>query len=167
MHVTNEGIYLTFTTLAPNGAVKIFRMQRINGAENCIKKRRRRRQKLQRLPVSAWITFSDQLKGDIGLLSRNLWSDVFENGDFLGQNEIRHIAVSSWFPNTPDFLHQGKWKVLPVKVDDGHGQHSQLQFCSSSPNSNSLRESLKDGVGIGSITHDARGIEIRMLDVEH
>lgn len=140
-------------------------------------KRRRRRRRADRQPVSAWLAFTENIKGDIGVLSDDLYSDLFNHHSSRDQLDhesttILHVAISQWSPLSSDLTIDAKWTILPVTAQDPDvDESSRLPSSSIRFPASSLalqwhsptclaKPSVKD------VCKGRQGFEIRVLDVE-
>lgn len=133
------------------------------------KKRRRRRTKRQ--PTSAWLTFSEKIKEDVGLISNDLCIDLFHGsiaeGD--GVSNIRYVAISAWTASSSNILSGESWTILPVLP--GEKNHfelppSTIAFPPSSLALQSFAKALQFNPAARSNSKSKKGIEIYILDVE-
>lgn len=81
------------------------------------KRRRRRRRQQDRLPVSASLLLDARMDSDVGLLSHDLYHDIFA-GDMKNRDagSVRHIGIVPWLPESVAASENASWTVLPVKV---------------------------------------------------
>ncbi|EKD21002.1 uncharacterized protein L3040_004620 [Drepanopeziza brunnea f. sp. 'multigermtubi'] len=132
------------------------------------RKRKRRRQ--DKSAISARLVLDDHVKGDVGILSEDLFADLFpglahaletSNGA-SNAPEFHHVAISPWGPSTSveDFT----WTVLPVRPSSALA-HSTVQFSPSSLALQSFAEALQKVAPSKLSSHSRSGIEIRILDV--
>lgn len=139
--------------------------------------KRRRRRRLIRSPISARIRLSDDLKGEVGRISDDLYNDLFRHqfpppGPTLGAPNIRYIAVTPWASSSPDNVADEIWSILPVISQEAADPDAarlppySVFFSASSPTLRNLNSTLQASpIVTGNITGKA-GIEIRVLDVE-
>lgn len=138
------------------------------------KKRRRRR--LTRSPISAWIQLSDGLKGEVGRISDDLYTDLFRyvsplTRSTLGASEVRYIAVTPWTSRSEDPVVDEVWGILPVLPQEAANPRvarlppSTIIFSATSPNLHRFSENLRSGVVARNI-HGKSGFEVLVLDVE-
>lgn len=81
-------------------------------------KKRRRRRKDERSPLSATLVPDTDLRGEEGLLSANLYEQLFpwaEDGD-LTTTKVLHVAISPWISQRSQPYHELHWTILPVTV---------------------------------------------------
>ncbi|KAK0848933.1 peroxisomal assembly protein [Friedmanniomyces endolithicus] len=75
-----------------------------------LKRKRRRRQ--DKPPISAHLFIYSSLKGDVGVLSEDLWLDLFPR--HTAQDGKVHAALSPWSPN-PSVI-DSNWAILPFRT---------------------------------------------------
>jgi peroxin-6 len=57
------------------------------------KKRRRRRRRQDKPPVAARLVLDDQIKGDVGFLSEDLFHELFPHGELTMTTECRSTGT--------------------------------------------------------------------------
>ncbi|KAG4439588.1 peroxisomal assembly protein [Cadophora sp. M221] len=132
------------------------------------RKRKRRRQ--DKSAISARLVLDDHVKGDVGILSEDLFADLFpaiaqalENGNGTSNSpEFHHVAISPWGPSTS--VEDSTWTVVPVRPSSALA-HSTVQFSPSSLALQSFAEALQKVAPSKISSHSRSGIEIRILDV--
>jgi len=140
-------------------------------------KRRRRRRKADRQPISAWLAFTENIKGDIGVLSDDLYSDLFNrhpSRDELdhGSSTLLHVAISPWSPLSPDLAIDAKWTILPVTAQNPDVDEasrlppSSIRFSASSLALQSYSQTFLANPSVRGVFKGRQGFEIRALDVE-
>ena len=140
-------------------------------------KRRRRRRRVDRQAISGWLTLSESVKGDVGVLSDDLYADLFSHTSSYDeanhQNSIvRYIAISPWSEISPVYTENAKWTILPVSTPsheiEGATQlpPSSIRFPASSPALRSFAEALPAYTLSKGNVKGKQGLEIRILDVE-
>lgn len=137
-------------------------------------RKKRQRRRAHRQPLSAWLTFSEKIKGDVGLISDDLSIDLFygsiAEGD--GSSNIRYVAISAWTVSPYNVLSGESWTILPV-LQQSHGDenHSELPpstivFPPSSLALQSFAKAPQFNPVARSNSKGKQGIEIYILDVE-
>ncbi|GKT41860.1 peroxisomal biogenesis factor 6 [Colletotrichum spaethianum] len=130
------------------------------------KRSRRRRQ--DKPAIAARLILDDHdVRGDVGILSEDLFTDLFPHLRDVpsredGSEAIRHVAIAPWEP-TPSPT-ETAWTVVPV-VKSSALKHSTVQF---SPSSLSLQNfaTILQQVAPSKLSSNSRsGIEIQILDV--
>lgn len=138
------------------------------------KKRRRRR--LTRLPISAWIKLSEGLKGEVGWISDDLYTSLFRSeskptGSNLGDPNIRYIAITPWASRSEDPVADEAWSILPVATQEAADSKaarlppSTVIFSATSPILRNFAETLRSSVVAGNISGKL-GFEVLVIDVE-
>ncbi|EMD62976.1 hypothetical protein GGP41_005012 [Bipolaris sorokiniana] len=147
-----------------------------NGSQNPRKRRRRRR--LDRPPVSARLLLDDRIKGEVGVLSEDLFNDLFPasksknaetNGDTPDSDRIRHVAITPWLPSSVVASNNIPWTIFPVrpaeKTENGTARpHSSLHIPASSLALQSFSQVLQTVAPNRAQRRDAP-IEVRIYDV--
>ncbi|KAH7354850.1 hypothetical protein BKA65DRAFT_604941 [Rhexocercosporidium sp. MPI-PUGE-AT-0058] len=132
------------------------------------RKRKRRRQ--DKSATSARLVLDDHVKGDVGILSEDLFADLFPAIAHALENsngpstlpEFHHVAISPWGPSTS--VEDSSWTVVPVRPSSALA-HSTVQFSPSSLALQSFAEALQKVAPSKISSHSRSGIEIRILDV--
>ena len=138
------------------------------------KKRRRRR--LTRPPISAWVKLSEGLKGEIGRISSDLYSTLFRyestpKEPTPGAPDIRYIAITPWTSRSKDPVADEVWSILPVVAPEGVDSKaaklppSTIIFSATSPSLRNFVETLRSSVVAGNISGNS-GFEVLVIDVE-
>ena len=136
------------------------------------RKRRRRRRRLDRPPISAKLVLDNHGKDDVGLLSLDLFNELYSpsgaDGQLDGeQDAFRYAAIAPWAPLPLPLIEDIPWTILPVRVQDvqGDGERSQstLRLSASSSLMQSFTKTLQDG---NSILNIKSSLEILILDVQ-
>ncbi|KAI9838589.1 MAG: hypothetical protein M1819_004901 [Sarea resinae] len=140
------------------------------------KRRRRRRQ--DRPAISARFLLDERMKGDVGLLSHDLFTELFPGAKESEGNVnrkgsrtdlVRHVAISPWFPIALGRTEDTPWTILPVKPHTEEETPSiapcTLIYPAASPTLQSFAQALRSisPTKIPSRPHES--IEIRILDV--
>ena len=130
---------------------------------------KRRRRRLQRSPISGRLLVDDHGTGDVGMISEDLFSDLFgrhyrqnsghENGDTY------YVAVAQWRPLSTTQLEDSRWSILPViaQTEDTDLAASSLRFPASSP---ALQGFLADIHSTENTLNSRSALEILVLDVQ-
>ncbi|KAF1832379.1 peroxin 6 [Decorospora gaudefroyi] len=117
-------------------------------------RKRRRRRRLDRPPISARLLLDDGIKGEVGVLSEHLFNDLFPGsrsrsagmasecieGEGQDSDRVRHVAITPWLPSSVVASQSTPWTILPVrpaakseKSENGATRpHSCLQIATSS-----------------------------------
>ncbi|CAK7265553.1 peroxisomal assembly protein [Sporothrix epigloea] len=154
--------------------------------------RRRRRRRLDKPPVNARLVLDDHVRGDVGILSEDLFADLFphlyrqeqqqkDSTDGFGaalaratssstattssivEPEIYHVAMAPWAPSVS--VESAEWTIVPVAKSSALAP-STVQFSPSSLALQSFAAILQQVAPSKFASHNRRGIEILLLDVE-
>ncbi|KAF2088095.1 peroxisomal biogenesis factor 6 [Saccharata proteae CBS 121410] len=139
-----------------------------------LRKRRRRRRRQDRPAISAHLLLDDRIKGEVGVLSEDLFADLFpasrtapDDAD-SSQPRIHHVAITPWMPSTLSSPATATWTVLPVRAPTkteaaAPRSHSSLQYPASSLALQLFANALQAATPYRQQRRDAP-IEIRILD---
>lgn len=159
-----------------------------NGASRGLRVKRRRQDKPA---ISARLILDDHIKGDVGIVSDDLFADLFpqfrdskcsvvmlhrsnpcrRNGSLMyrdsgsedeHQTQIYNVAMSPWAPNAAPA--DTAWSIVPV-TRSSTLSHSTIQFSPSSPALQSFAVTLQEVAPSKLSSHSRSGIEILVLDV--
>ncbi|KAF2964291.1 hypothetical protein GQX73_g9266 [Xylaria multiplex] len=129
--------------------------------------RRRRRQ--DKPPITARLILDDHVKGDVGILSDDLFADLFPHlqheSDEIDQNytvQVHHVAIAPWTPNASP--QRTNWSVVPVTKSTALA-HSTIQFSPSSLALQTFATTLRQIAPSKLSSHSRTGIEIHILDI--
>ncbi|POR34524.1 Peroxisomal biogenesis factor 6 [Tolypocladium paradoxum] len=129
-------------------------------------KKQRRRRRQDKPAICARLVLDDHIKGDVGILSEDLFADLFPHLRDSSEDEqpaqIHHVAVSPWVPNATSS--DTAWSIVPV-VRSAALAHSTVQFSPSSPALQSFAVTLQQVAPSKLSSHSRSGIEILVLDV--
>lgn len=111
------------------------------------------------------------MKGEIGVLSDDLFTDLFPglNREPAGQqNCVYHVAITPWLPSSVVAPHSTTWTILPVQVAEKNDTstarpHSSLQFPAASLALQSFVHTLHS-VSPNKVQKRDAPIEIRIFD---
>ncbi|KLU87695.1 peroxisomal biogenesis factor 6 [Magnaporthiopsis poae ATCC 64411] len=129
----------------------------------CRKRRRRRRE--DKLPISARLALDDHLRSDVGILSEDLFADLFPHLRNQPQDlgEVHYVAIAPWMPDaSPETT---DWTIVPVTKSTALS-HSTVQF---SPSDSSLvlqnfATTLERVAPSKLSSHSRSGIDILVVD---
>ncbi|KAG0648024.1 Peroxin-6 [Hyphodiscus hymeniophilus] len=131
------------------------------------RKRKRRRQ--DKSAITARLVLDDHVRGDVGILSEDLFADLFpglaqahQDGNASPTPEFHYVAISPWGPST--LVEDSTWTVVPVTPSTALA-HSTVQFSPSSLALQGFAEALQKTAPSKISSHSRSGIEIRILDV--
>ena len=134
--------------------------------------RKRKRRRADRPPISAWLTSSQQIKGDVGKISRDLYIELFRHKPAEGPRSLLYIAITPRTPLSSNLVENASWTVLPIQAhadsvegSDGLGP-SSIQFSATSLVLHTFAETLQ-ATSVGKdIVKSKPGVEVWMLEVE-
>ena len=142
-------------------------------------KRRRRRRRSDFTPIPGSLILSENIKGDVGVLSDDLWANLcnYASSDVgvkYRNSDVRYIAVSPWTKILQQHVTDAKWTLLPVRAQKQDSEtatrlsssSSSLRFPASSPALRSFAEALDASPILKGDAKGERGFKIQMLDVE-
>ncbi|KAI0383943.1 peroxisomal biogenesis factor 6 [Hypomontagnella monticulosa] len=138
-------------------------------SRDAIAHRKRRRRRQDKPAISARLVLDNHVKGDIGILSDDLFVDLFpqlqeDSGDGeTGQiPDIHHVAIAPWTPSSSP--QRTNWTVVPIAKSTALA-HSTVQFSPSSLALQSFATTLQQVAPSKLSSHSRSGIEILVLDV--
>ncbi|KAK8083293.1 peroxisomal biogenesis factor 6 [Apiospora saccharicola] len=134
-------------------------------------KRRCRRRRKDKSPITARLVLDEQVKGDIGIVSDDLFADLFphllqeqdpEQISSPTVPDIYHVALAPWSPNaTPS---ETNWTIVTV-LKSTVLAHSTIQFSPSSLALQNFATTLQQVAPSKLSSHSRHGIEVLVLDV--
>lgn len=138
------------------------------------RKVQRRRRRVDRSPISAKLILDEHGKGDIGLVSAELFSELYGRSVIESEPEhtdcqIKYAAITHWTPDAPHLVEDTSWMVIPVKSEGTRNgptnvpSHSRIRFPPSSLSFQRFVKSFPDSNGF---TTAKLGFEILVLDVQ-
>ncbi|KAM7207684.1 hypothetical protein V8F20_001951 [Naviculisporaceae sp. PSN 640] len=130
------------------------------------RKRRPRRRRQDKPPLTARLVIDDHVKTDVGIVSEDLFADLFPNLQTSeGQDtapESVHIAIAPWTPaHSPDSTN---WAIVPVTKSSTLARGT-VQFSASSLSLQSFAANLQKVAPSRLASQSRNGIEILVLDV--
>lgn len=138
---------------------------------NPLAQRRRRRRRRQDKPsIPARLVLDDHVKGDVGILSDDLFADLFPHllqreNDEINSNqapELHHVAIAPWTPDAN--VLRTSWTIVPILKSTALA-HSTLQFSPSSLALQNFATTLQQIAPSKLSSHSRSGIEIHVIDV--
>ncbi|KAI1941875.1 peroxisomal assembly protein [Ophidiomyces ophidiicola] len=132
------------------------------------------RRPVSKKPLSARLVLDHRIKGDIGVVSDDLVSDLFPHINLPDSDsipDILYVAVTPWIPRLPA-IEDVSWTIIPLRLQSSDKLKSSLTIAPSSVHfpatGNSIQafiEALQavDPSRNSLLAH--RGIEIYVLDV--
>ncbi|KAI8226515.1 Peroxisomal biogenesis factor 6 [Colletotrichum sp. SAR 10_96] len=130
--------------------------------------RRTRRRRQDKPSLSARLILDDhEVRGDIGILSEDLFADLFPHlrdapSREDGSEDIHHVAIAPWEPNPSPT--ETAWTVVPV-TKSSTMKPSTVQFSPSSLSLQNFATILQQVAPSKLSSHSRSGIEIQILDV--
>ncbi|CAK7205523.1 peroxisomal assembly protein [Sporothrix eucalyptigena] len=157
-----------------------------------LRRRRRRRRRLDKPPANARLVLDDHVRGDVGILSEDLFADLFPhlyqqeqqqkdgaNGfgaalaratpsstaatSSIAELDVYHVAMAPWTPNAT--AESTDWTIVPVAKSSALAP-STVQFSPSSLALQNFAAILQQVAPSKFSGHSRRGIEVLLLDVE-
>ncbi|KAH7326361.1 P-loop containing nucleoside triphosphate hydrolase protein [Stachybotrys elegans] len=130
------------------------------------RKKRRLRRRQDKPAITARLVLDDHIKGDVGMLSEDLFADLFphlrhDTNDELS-SDIHYVALAPWTPNSSPT--DTTWSILPV-MTSGNLSPSTLRFSPSSSALQSFAATLQQVAPSKLSSHSRSGIEVLVLDV--
>ncbi|KAK2764468.1 peroxisomal assembly protein [Arachnomyces sp. PD_36] len=133
--------------------------------------KRNRKNLRSKSPLSARLVLDHHLRGDLGVLSDDLVTDLFPGLDYLEKEEsVLHVAISPSSPHTSN-IDDLPWTIIPVRVQSTERSQSApvaqstVQFPASATSLQSFAKSLQALDPTRNSIQSQRAIEIRILDV--
>ncbi|KAL1878695.1 peroxisomal assembly protein [Diaporthe australafricana] len=133
-------------------------------------RKRKRRRRHDKPAIAARLVLDDHVKGDVGILSEDLFAELFPHLNHEIQHgqdgplvpDVLHVALAPWAPNaSPETTN---WTIVPVTQSSALA-HSTLQFSPSSLALQSFATTLQQVAPSKLSSHSRSGIEILVLDV--
>ena len=135
-------------------------------------RKRKRRRRADTLPVAACLLPSEQIKGNVGKISRDLYINLFYHEPAEESNPLLYIAVTPWTPSSPDLVEDGSWTILPVQAYGTRAEEkncpspSSVQFPATSPALQTFADALQATSAGKERAKGKVGIEIWVVEVE-
>ncbi|KAK4453325.1 hypothetical protein QBC34DRAFT_395299 [Podospora aff. communis PSN243] len=145
-------------------------MSGTNGSTVVARRKRVRRRRQDKSAITARLVLDEHVKTDVGIISEDLFADLFPALQHTGDAEddktnvpgVAHVAIAPWAPNhSPEAT---TWAVVPVTRSSALA-HSTVQFSPSSLALQSFAANLKQVAPSRLSTQSRSGIEILILDV--
>ncbi|KAJ9157524.1 Peroxisomal biogenesis factor 6 [Pleurostoma richardsiae] len=140
------------------------------GSVDLSHRKRKRRRRQDKPAIAARLVLDDHVKGDVGILSEDLFADLFPNlqtdpardDEPVALPDIVHVAIAPWAPNPSS--DSTNWTIVPVTKSTALA-HSTVQFSPSSLALQSFATYLQQVAPSKLSSHSRSGIEILVLDV--
>ncbi|KAK5150600.1 hypothetical protein LTR04_006781, partial [Oleoguttula sp. CCFEE 6159] len=99
--------------------------------------RKRKRRRPDRPPISASLLLDTRIKGEVGFVSEDLFTDLFPGQkppSVTDENEALHyVAVTPWTPSSLTSIPNSAWTLLPVRpIHNGTAERTSLSLAHSS-----------------------------------
>ena len=132
--------------------------------------RKRKRRRADTPPISAYLTLSEQIKGNVGNISRNLYTHLFRHEPAEDAPSLHYLAVTPCTPLSLDPVEDASWTILPVQAratsaEDGLGPLS-IFFPAASLALQTFAEALQATSAGKDAVKGKPGVEVRILEVE-
>ncbi|KAK6864959.1 peroxisomal biogenesis factor 6 [Apiospora arundinis] len=133
-------------------------------------RRRQRRRRQDKPSITARLVLDEEVKGDVGIVSDDLFADLFphllheKNSEHESNSvpDIHHVAIAPWAPNaTPA---ETNWTIVPI-LKSNDLAHSTIQFSPSSLALQNFATTLQQVAPSKLSSHSRHGIEVLVLDV--
>ena len=134
--------------------------------------RKKKRRRADRPPISSWLKPSEQIKGNIGKISRDLYTELFRHEPTGEPPSLRYIAIAPRTPFSSDLVENASWTLLPIQAQTGSTEGSDglgpssLQFSATSLVLQTFVEALQAASVRKDIAKSKSGVEVWMLEVE-
>jgi len=133
-------------------------------------RRRRRRRRQDKAAISARLVLDGHIKGDVGILSDDLFADLFPHlredeaadSGTTDTSDVYHVAIAPWTPTSSP--QHSNWTIVPI-VKSSALAHSTIQFSPSSIALQSFATTLQRIAPSKLSSHSRSGIEVYVLDV--
>ena len=138
-------------------------------------RKRKRRRRADRAPLSGWLQPVDHLKGNVGVIASEFFDTLFEDttprqDQGARTDEIGYIAVTPWSLPSQNLVSRANWNLLPVRPQTVKEEEalkldlSSIQVPATSLALQSFARALHiDAVGKGK---GRPGIMVGVLEVE-
>ncbi len=148
-----------------------------NDQTNLYHRKKRRRRRPDRPAISGWLVLEEQLKDDVGILSHDLYTELFPGlqADLVTQKEdedrLNFVAISPWSPPWTTSTQDGSWTIIPVRCaarpsgESNYVAHSTVQLPSSSKALQYFLQSPRAVAPIRVANRSRLGFEVMVLDV--
>ncbi|KAL9579406.1 MAG: hypothetical protein Q9212_005128 [Teloschistes hypoglaucus] len=140
-------------------------------------KKRRRRRRIDRVPLPATLLPDPHLRHEEALLSNTLYDRLFPGQrptreEQASQPVIQYIAVSPWAPEGQDAYRTHPWTILPIKSsksvaeDEETAEAPTIRYSASSPTLRLFLGNVHSNVASRNHAGGKLGTRILVLDVE-
>ncbi|KAL9045697.1 MAG: hypothetical protein Q9214_001304 [Letrouitia sp. 1 TL-2023] len=139
-------------------------------------KKRRRRRKIDRPPVTSNLISDQQLRGEVGILSADLFNHLFPQlftwASPQSENDLRYVAVTPCSPALSDVLTDESWVILPVRCQKSGGDiergalKQDLRLPAKSDTLQAIERIIGRDEALSVAPKSEVGLKILILDVE-
>ncbi|KAI4160360.1 MAG: hypothetical protein LQ342_005771 [Letrouitia transgressa] len=139
-------------------------------------KKRRRRRKLDRPPVTSNLLSDQQLRGEVGILSADLFDHLFPQlfawDSPQSENDLRYVAVTPCSSASSDALADESWIILPVRCQkpggdtERGGLKQNLRLPAKSQTFQAIERMIGRDVTVPVTPKSGVGQKVLILDVE-
>lgn len=139
-------------------------------------RKRKRRRRADRPPISACLTPSEQIKGNVGKISRDLYTELFRHEPLqeptVAPAPLHYIAIAPWTPLSQDIVENTSWTILPVRAQETGAERTNglsplsLQFPAASLALQTFAEALQATSAERGNSKGKSGVEVWILEVE-
>lgn len=135
-------------------------------------RKRKRRRREDRPPVSAWLKPSEQINGNVGNISRHLYNELFRHEASESSASLKYISITPCAPLTLDLVQNASWTILPVQAqeDSTEGPDALGSLSIHFPVTSLALQTFSQALQATSAGKDNAkghsGIEVRMLEIE-
>ena len=135
-------------------------------------RKKKRRRRADTLPVAASLLPSEQIKDNVGKISRDLYINLFNHEPAQESNSFLYIAVTPWSPSSPHLVEDASWTILPVQAygiraeEKDRPSPSSVQFAETSQALHTFAEALQATSAGKDRARGKAGIEIWVAEVE-
>jgi len=148
-----------------------------NDQTNLYHRKKRRRRRPDRPAISGWLVLEEQLEGDVGILSEDLYTELFPGSqtdlvpERKEEDQVNFVAISPWSPPSTTSTQDGSWTIIPVRCaargsgESNYVAHSTVQLPSSSKALQCFLQSPRAVAPIKVANRSKLGFEILVLDV--
>ncbi|KAI8960921.1 AAA-domain-containing protein [Daldinia sp. FL1419] len=132
-------------------------------------RKRRRRRRQDKPAIAAKLVLDNHVKGDVGILSNDLFIDLFphlqddSSADEVDQTpSVQHVAIAPWTPSPSP--QRTSWTIVPIARSVSLA-NSTIQFSPSSLALQGFATTLQQVAPSKLSSHNRGGIEVLVLDV--
>lgn len=136
--------------------------------------KRRRRRRVDRVPISGWLTLSDQFNDNVGRIAQDFFAELFRHDTEREEThqELRYVAITPWSPPSQNVIEDAAWTILPVQPREDAEEEterlgpSSIRFSATSLALQTFAETLRANPASKQTGKGRQGAEVRVLDVK-